>query len=347
MTMQAVTAGADTVRPFPTNLSPTGPMAPVTAISTPSCSAEIDALFNSPTRGSLPASIDVQPFDCTGPIGERQPGGWVLATETWTRPVEREAVLERYLAGSERIVYEQLNPRAQRTWLLGRIAAKDAVAHWHGERGRSVSPRTIVVANDAEGRPYLIRFHGAELSISIAHLPWVAVAIVAEGYDVGLDLEEVADRPDSFVRVAFSAGERQQRQEAIQAGVGAHTSVSDALWMAAAWCAKEAAGKARGTGLQGRPSAFATDFVEDGMFAVDDRHVRWTVLDPSRLRSVAGRALVVGWTLAPASPVVIDLDALDLRVGGGLDAALAAVLAAARPSPVGRRRRSQLVPADR
>jgi len=86
--------------------------------------------------------------------------------------------------------------------------------------------------------------------------------------------------------------------------------------MAAAWTAKEAAGKAAGTGLAGRPTRFVTRLVGPDLFTVGTHLIRCARLDPVRWCSFAGHPLVVGWTLsvdrrldlaAPPSPAGREL----------------------------------------
>ncbi|MGW6710104.1 beta-ketoacyl synthase N-terminal-like domain-containing protein, partial [Streptomyces sp. NPDC054956] len=60
-------------------------------------------------------------------IGEPRPEGWCLARRRWSDPASQELVMRRYLGAAERTAYERLAPRARAPWLLGRIAAKDAL----------------------------------------------------------------------------------------------------------------------------------------------------------------------------------------------------------------------------
>jgi len=76
------------------------------------------------------------------------PGGWNALWERWPDSASRELIMRRYLNASERAVYERLNPRQQRQWLLRAIAAKDAVRHWLWERGAGpVFPAEVTVAD--------------------------------------------------------------------------------------------------------------------------------------------------------------------------------------------------------
>ena len=72
------------------------------------------------------------------------------------------------------------------------------------------------------------------------------MAIVAEGRDVGIDLERIEARAPGFEAVAFGAAEL-----ALLPADGRDE------WTARFWAAKEAAAKAAGTGLEGDPRRFA------------------------------------------------------------------------------------------
>ena len=68
-------------------------------------------------------------------LSEPRPDGWVLVREDWADAASRDMMARRYLTGPEFRQYAELTPRDQRQWLLGRIAAKDAVRNLLGRRG--------------------------------------------------------------------------------------------------------------------------------------------------------------------------------------------------------------------
>jgi phosphopantetheinyl transferase (holo-ACP synthase) len=239
-------------------------------------------------------------------ISEPQPEGWVLVRERWSSGAARELVARRYLSRGEREVYERQNLRAQRAWLLGRIAVKDAVRRWLADRGeRMVFPVEIEVGNDDHGAPFVRsrRLDGHDLRVSLAHAEWAAAAIVAEGRAVGIDLAEVRERGPSFAAVAFSDAERSASTGSASTGSVSMGSVSmgerlgDPLAVTAAWAAKEAASKAEGTGLHGRPADFVTIVSGDGHVDVGRHRVAWRDLDPDDIISAAGHRLVAAWTV--------------------------------------------------
>jgi hypothetical protein len=60
--------------------------------------------------------------------------------------------MRRYLSGPERAEYEAMTPKAARSWLIGRIAAKDAVRRWLWKRGHGpIWPIEVTLTNDAFG----------------------------------------------------------------------------------------------------------------------------------------------------------------------------------------------------
>jgi phosphopantetheinyl transferase len=214
-------------------------------------------------------------------LASAEPGGWFLAQERWRSSASRELMMRRYLDEAEREDYAGRNPRAQRLFLLGRIAAKDAVRRWLWDHGAGpLWPIEVTVANDGVGRPVVRAPGGHDLRISIAHSPWVGVAVVGEGIDVGIDVERVEERSEHFVSTAFSVDEL-----ALLTAQGPAEGRS--AWVTRGWAAKEAVAKAGGTGLQGRPRDFVvtacrgTSLVVNGQRVDTARHgdavVAWTV----------------------------------------------------------------------
>jgi phosphopantetheinyl transferase len=187
-------------------------------------------------------------------LGEPQDGGWCLARPRWDDRASQEMVMRRYLVAPERVDYEHRNPRAQGPWLLGRIAAKDAARHWLWTHGHgALFPGEVRMGNDAEGRPWIEGPGGEALSVSLSHSGELGVALVrppGEGLP-GIDIEaltSVAAASGAVRGVALTPAERQRWQ--LLADAAPDTA---AIWLARFWTAKEAVGKAEGTGLAGRP----------------------------------------------------------------------------------------------
>jgi phosphopantetheinyl transferase len=205
---------------------------------------------------------------------------YVLVRERWKSSASRELIMRRYLTESERREYESKNPRAQRQWLLGRMAAKDAVRRWlraHG--GGPLFPAQIRVDNDERGRPLVSGPFQQDLRVSIAHKEGLAVAIVGEGTDAGIDLELIAPRPERFADMVLTESE-----QALQPDNGGRDE-----WLTRLWTGKEAAAKARGTGLSGRPRDFEVSRIDGGRMRVAD----------SWIESRREGDFIVSWTEQP------------------------------------------------
>jgi 3-oxoacyl-(acyl-carrier-protein) synthase/phosphopantetheinyl transferase len=184
-------------------------------------------------------------------VSGEAPLGLVLCAERWRSSAARELMMRRYLSAPERQRYAGLNPRAQRLFLLGRIAVKDAVRRRRWAEGAGpLWPVQVEVDNDAEGRPHCSDPSGPALQCSLAHTAWVGVAAVDAG-PVGVDVERVQARPETVWASAFSGAERAVLL------TGAATGAAADEWRTRGWAAKEAAGKAAGTGLSGRPKDLA------------------------------------------------------------------------------------------
>ncbi|HWS39447.1 MAG TPA: beta-ketoacyl synthase N-terminal-like domain-containing protein [Actinoplanes sp.] len=221
--------------------------------------------------------------------GEPQPGGWCLVRERWPDTATRELVMRRYLVAAERAEYADRTPIAQRRWLLGRVAAKDAVRELicaGGDGPGELFPCQIRVGNHPDGRPWARGPGGEPFHVSLAHSGPLAVAVASRDAPVGIDLEPVVDRP--IAGVALTAAER----ELIATG--------DAETLTRLWTAKEAVAKATGTGLDGRPRRFeVSEPTATGcVVTVDGR--RWPVRH--RLLDGPGNRYIVAWTTEPVRP---------------------------------------------
>jgi hypothetical protein len=105
--------------------------------------------------------------------------------------------MRQYLGAAERADFDRLPPRAQDSWLLGRIAAKDAVRHWLWDRGSGpIFPAELTVGEDDWGMPCVTGPFDAPMSVTIAHTDELGAAVVSSGPEPsGVDFEVVgADR---------------------------------------------------------------------------------------------------------------------------------------------------------
>ncbi|XRQ13381.1 beta-ketoacyl synthase N-terminal-like domain-containing protein [Actinomadura welshii] len=110
--------------------------------------------------------------------GEPQPGGWCLARRRWDGATSRDLLMRQYLCASERAEYEALPSFAQGPWLLGRIAAKDAVRDhlWRSGHG-PLFPAELTVHDG----PRVTGPFDEPLTVSIASDAELGVALVRPG----------------------------------------------------------------------------------------------------------------------------------------------------------------------
>jgi phosphopantetheinyl transferase len=194
-------------------------------------------------------------------IAQPDAAGWVRLTERWADAASRELIARRYLGAAERETYRTHAPRGRRHWLMGRIAAKDAVRRWLWARGAGpLFPVQVTIIADERGRPIVNVLGATKVCVSIAHSGDLAVAIAHEN-EVGIDVELIEPRNPGLEMIALSAPER-ALLDRIGSGVGREPTRARAEAFTRFWAAKEAASKAEGTGLAGRPTAFAVSAVD-------------------------------------------------------------------------------------
>ncbi|HEV2361851.1 MAG TPA: hypothetical protein VGS21_09135, partial [Acidimicrobiales bacterium] len=117
--------------------------------------------------------------------------GYMAVEERWRDSASRELMARRYLDAAERARFHRLNPREQRLFLLGRIAAKDAVRHLLWSRGHGpLFPIEVPLADAGEGRVVVAGGPGHGMGVAVAAAQWVGVAAVGEGsisiYEAGV-----------------------------------------------------------------------------------------------------------------------------------------------------------------
>ncbi len=144
------------------------------------------------------------------------------------------------------------NEKRRKQWLMGRIAAKDAVRSYllrkHKLECRLLD---LQLQRDAHGAISITLAGNQSVAmprISISHCETLACAI-AEAQMAGIDIEELKSRDEGFEKLAFTANEKIFLDR-----------LSDSrdyiCWSTAFWTAKEASAKAHLTGFQGNPKSF-------------------------------------------------------------------------------------------
>ncbi|WP_181775749.1 beta-ketoacyl synthase N-terminal-like domain-containing protein [Amycolatopsis pittospori] len=228
-------------------------------------------------------AVDRRPERAT--LSEARPEGWALVREQWPDLATRDLIMRNLLAGKERELYAGQPPRRKRAWLLGRIAAKDAIRRmlWADGEG-DVFPAELRIGNDSSGAPVVSGAYGRqlpELTVSIAHRDALGVAIARPG-PCGIDIEAVEERPRGTVSAALSDAELPLRGE------------PEALWFTRFWAAKEAVAKRLRTGLRGDPRAFTVVGADDRRLTVAVGGTRYPVWHTTI--STPAKDYVVAWT---------------------------------------------------
>jgi phosphopantetheine--protein transferase-like protein len=153
--------------------------------------------------------------------------------------------------------YESLSGLARKKeWLLGRIAAKEAVRTLASKLfSIDLCSADVVIFVNEDGKPFVVKIDVADHSwqphISISHKDGTAIAIAVDpnsSKSVGIDLESISPREEGFERLALTEQERVRFESELATGRD--------LFLAKSWSAKEAAGKALGDGLAGNPKNF-------------------------------------------------------------------------------------------
>jgi acyl transferase domain-containing protein/phosphopantetheinyl transferase len=210
--------------------------------------------WEKPVRSALAVGL---PVECRR-VATTFTGNHDLWTRIWAQKI---------LSSTEHARFAALGgPESRRLeWLAARTAAKEAVLSLLRDRhGLHPHAREIELETDGLGRPVVSGsvFAGLDVlpTVSLAHSGGWAVALAAlDGY-VGIDVEPLRVPAESFIETAFAAHEREQLVQLPGALLDE--------WMLRCWCAKEAVGKAIGTGLPHGPSDFSIISIDRGSGAV-------------------------------------------------------------------------------
>lgn len=168
-----------------------------------------------------------------------------------------------FLSVEERDAWKNLqaNKRYQSQWLLGRACIKEAVRYWIFQKtGQLLYPSDIYVLHDQYGAPYVDGLWCNTLiqppEVSLSHNNCASLAAISESRSpVGIDIEEINKiRNNDLMIETLTASE-----EAFVRGLDSSV-LNDKLLRF--WCAKEAASKFLGLGLQGKPTAFEVSFMD-------------------------------------------------------------------------------------
>jgi phosphopantetheinyl transferase len=242
-------------------------------------------------------------------LTEMRPERFGVLRQPWRGAASRDLLARRYLTEKERKDQQKVGPRGKGEWLLARMAIKDCVRRHLWDRGHGpLFPAEIEIDTEPSGRPVVRGPFKEEIHVSAAHKQGLVVARISEGRACGIDLERIEPRSADFEELAFTASERALLPSA-ESPSGPNTGPSPTpsgeggasgtaglptprdVAITRFWVAKEAAAKARGTGLSGNPSRFVVREI------MGDR-----LLDGSEGRRVwvetvhQGSDYIVGWT---------------------------------------------------
>lgn len=207
--------------------------------------------------------------------------------------VEMNCAQRQILCPDEIPEYQALNGhKARKQLLVRRGVTKDVARVWAARQNDAglAAPGMFQIGHDSRGKPLVLNLNELTVpTVTLAHKDRVAIAAAAGG-PIGIDLESV--QQDTISLLPTFATDREQ--ELLQPWLDADP---ESVWSTRLWCAKEAAGKARGTGLDGRPKRLQlTELDDSGRMVIQD-------VDDGSLYEV--QTTVVGeWVIAVALPLL-------------------------------------------
>jgi phosphopantetheine--protein transferase-like protein len=187
------------------------------------------------------------------------------------------------LDAQERQDWRQLkgSPAHRRQWLFGRACIKEAVRFWvYQQTGRLLYPTDIVVCHNDLGAPYVDGWWRDTVApapnVSLSHDKRLSLAAVTSpDLPVGIDVEHIERIEQAkffetaMTQVAMGAREREM--------LHSFTSNDRKQRLLRLWCAKEAAAKYLGIGLNGTPQEFNVSFLDDDWAQAHVTHRHETV----------------------------------------------------------------------
>ncbi|MEU3457304.1 beta-ketoacyl synthase N-terminal-like domain-containing protein [Micromonospora sp. NPDC006766] len=158
---------------------------------------------------SHPTARMAERFPERYPMSSRAPEGYTMAFDCWTDPVTLTMAARAILGGRAYAEFDQLPGTERKRWLLGRIAAKDAVRFRQWDAGhRYVYPVELTI-RDEPGGGHSVQVESSRLTpcfVDLAVCGDVGVAIAGE-HPVGIAVaENPADREALAREVHAKAG---------------------------------------------------------------------------------------------------------------------------------------------
>lgn len=209
-------------------------------------------------------------------LSEEIAPGIMMFHNAYSRVVSWDFILKRYFNQQEKKYYHDLLPNKRKTWMISRVAVKDAVRDLlNKEKQLACYPVTFEIRSDELHKPYVYGGDTENVHISIAHKGTDAVAIARYGKPVGIDMEIIETRSEGFFDLVFTSAE-------MDLLAGKET----AAWPTRFWVAKEAYGKSLGKGLQGNPKQYPIEEISGEELRIKNV---W-------IKTVKHKNYIIGWT---------------------------------------------------
>ncbi len=203
--------------------------------------------------------------------------GVFLFGNAYSRVVSWDFILKRYFNQTEKKFHNELLPNKRKTWMISRVAVKDAVRNLLNTVKREACyPITFEVFSDELRKPYVKGGLTDGIHISIAHKGTDAVGIARFDRPVGIDIETIEERSSAFFDLVFN----QQELEML-------AQQDKTEWATRFWVAKEAYGKFLGKGLQGNPKAYTIDSINGEELIINN----------ITIKTIKHKNYIIGWTL--------------------------------------------------
>ena len=210
-------------------------------------------------------------------LSEEVAPGVFLFGNAYSRVVSWDFILKRYFNQTEKKHHNNLLPNKRRTWMISRVAAKDAVRNLlNTQKNQACYPITFEIYSDEFRKPYVKGGLTEHINISIAHKGTDAVGIARFNEPVGIDIEHVEERSAGFFDLVFNDHEMALLE-----------SRDKIEWATRFWVAKEAYGKYLGKGLQGNPKAYTVEEINGEELCINN----------ITIKTIKHKNYIIGWTL--------------------------------------------------
>jgi acyl transferase domain-containing protein/phosphopantetheinyl transferase len=209
-------------------------------------------------------------------LSEEIAPGIFMFHQAYSRVVSWDFILKRYFNQDEKKLHNSLMPNKRKTWMIGRVAVKDAVRNLLNKtKQQACFPITFEIKADEHGKPYLHGGLSDGIHISIAHKGTDAVGIAQFDRPVGIDIEIIEERGAGFFDIVFSEPE-----------IVLLADRDKAEWATRFWVAKEAYGKYLGRGLKGNPKAYTVQEIKGDELRINDIYIK----------TIKHKNYIIGWT---------------------------------------------------